>query len=397
MSKLRKQQRNQWLVVAGALLVTVGVVLYNGARMNTNLQRPLPPGQTENTAASVEIVAVTSGHYQATVTAYGNARARFQLTLEAQVSGEVVALSPQLETGERVQQGEVLLQLDDRDYQASLASARSDLASAQVSLLEEEREGDQALAEWQSAGLEGEPDSELVFRQPQLAAARAALEQSRTALASAQRDLDSTRVKAPFNALVVERVVAPGSQVQAGTELATLYSSDSVEITLQLSPQQWQNLPHSGTVALKAVNGSGQWQGRILRRSLNLDEATRQRSLVVSVDAPLEQTPALLPGTFVEATLSGTGQDGLWRLPATALSQRSEVWYVTEHNTLASFPAQVLFSDQEGIYVQPPAALSQGEQQVLVHPLNSYLQGMRVNATQPSRPAQPIGKEADHG
>ena len=395
--------QKQWLMIAGAIALLMAVLAYNGARMSTNQQRPLPPAQQETAGASVDVIEVSSGRYQATVTAYGSAEARYQLTLAAQVSAEVTTLTPKLEIGEQVQQGEVLLQLDDRDYQAALANAQSDLASARVSLLEEEREGAQALAEWQSAGLEGEPDSELVFRRPQLAAARATLNQAEAALSSAQRDLENTQVKAPFSALVVERLVAPGSLVQVGTELATLYSSDSVEITLELSPQQWQSLPQASNrqwlaepwpVTLTAVNGNGQWQGQVLRQSLNLDAETRQRALVVSVASPLEHTPALLPGTFVEASLPGEARAGLWKLPPAALSQRSEIWYVTQENTLASFAAQIAFSDKTAIYVQPPENLSESVQRVLVHPLNSYLQGMRVT---PRSSQTPLISQAEAG
>jgi hypothetical protein len=76
----------------------------------------------------------------------------------------------------------------------------------------------------------------------------------------------------------------------------------------------------------------------------------------------------------------------LWKLPGSALSQEGEIWYVRADNTLASFPAKPLFNDGDVIYVSVPDTLQGREQNVLVHPLNSYLAGMRVHPVQ----------EADH-
>jgi RND family efflux transporter MFP subunit len=384
-AKPMHHRRRQWLAVGLALTALAGVLLFNASQSSNHNKRPLPTGKPPVNAANVAVINAESGRYRAHLTVFGNAQARYNMTLQAQVAGEITTLSPSLETGQRVQQGDTLLQLDDRDYLSALSSARANLASAKVALLEEEREGAQAQAEWDAAGLDGDPDSELVFRKPQLAAAEASLANARSEVARAQRDLDNTRVQAPFNALVVARLVAPGSLVQTGTDLATLYSSDEIEITLELSSADWNNLPASldpnqpWPVQLTAVNGSGQWQGQVTRLALNLDETTRQRALVVTVQSPLDQQPALLPGTFVEAELTGVERDGLWQLPPSALSQRSEIWYVSADNTLASFPAQVAFADPNAIYVAPPAALAGSTQQVLVRPLNSYLQGMLVN------------------
>ena len=378
-------RKQQWIALLVAVATLAGIIVYNGIQMADHGSRPLPAVRPEAIAANVSVIDVETGRYRAHLSAYGNAQARYQMTLQSQVTGEVMALSPQLDSGGRIRKGDLLLRVDDSDYQAAVASARAELASAQVDLLEEQREGEQARAEWNSTGLDGTPDSELVFRQPQLEAAQAAVINARSQLHSAERDLANAEVKAPFNGLVVERLVAPGNLVQVGTELATLYSSDEVEITLELGNADWNMLPTDWDqstpwpVQLQAVNGSGQWQGMVSRVALHLNEETRQRALVVKVNQPLEQIPTLLPGTFVEAQLNGMEQDGLWQLPPSALSQRSEVWYVAENNTLESFSAQVLFSDTDAIYVRPPAHLATTTQQVLVRPLNSYLQGMLVN------------------
>ena len=255
-----------------------------------------------------------------------------------------------------------------------------------MTLLEEERQALQAEAEWRASGLEGEPDSPLALRQPQLAAARTALDNAQAAVDSARYDLAQTRITLPFDALVISRDIAPGSYLQAGTQVATVYSSDRVEITLSLPARDWQNLPDgdrllSGAwpVTLTGVENGQQWQGRVLRTEQHLDSTTRQRSLVVAVDQPLALEKPLLPGTFLKARLVGDQVDGLWQLPSSALSQRGEIWFVDTDEQLDHFATDPLFNDGEHIYVRAPKTLAGTPIQVLSHPLNSYLKGMLVN------------------
>lgn len=385
---------SQWFVLLAAILLLLGVVLLVRQQILAEASRPAPAKTVQEQHPDVSVVSVQARSYAARVTAYGVASPHFELTLTAQVAGQVEALSADFEPGKRLAKGDLLAQLEDCDYRAAVAAAQKDLGDARVSLIEEQREGLQAKAEWAASGLDGEPESELVLRQPQLAAAEAAAANAEAALASARKDLRQTRITAPFDALVVERKIALGSYLQAGTEVATLYSTDYMEIAVCLSTEDWAKLPetnklHSGQwpVELSNAQNGQSWSGRILRAKQHLTDGTRQRPLLLAVDHPLDLDPPLLPGTFVKAHISGRNLDTLWKLPGSALSQKGEIWYVRADDTLDCFSASPQFSDSEAIYVSVPDSLAAGEQKVLVHPLSSYLQGMRVN---------PVVAEAGH-
>jgi len=184
---------------------------------------------------------------------------------------------------------------------------------------------------------------------------------------------------------VISRDVSPGSYLQTGTQVASLYSTDWVEVKVSLSDREWQSLPDASTlttgdwpVILQAVEGAATWQGKVLRIEQHLDGTTRQRSLIVGVDKPLDQQPALYPGVFVEVSLAGRQMDNLWQVPTTSLSQRGEIWYVTADNILAKFPTSPVFSDENYIYIRPPQQLADFPQQILLQPISSYVEGMAV-------------------
>jgi RND family efflux transporter MFP subunit len=365
------------------LIITVVLVKHLSA---AQANRPIPTKKEQAPSPDVSVIKVVAGSYASEVKAYGAAKPHFNITLTAQVAGQIDSISDQFETGKRLKKNTIMAKLENSDYQAAVESARQALSSAKVSLLEEERQGLQALSEWKSSGLEGEPDSDLVLRKPQLAAAKATVKQAEASLKAAEKDLSQSAIKAPFDALVINRAVSPGGYVQTGAEVATLYSTDRVEISVALSAQEWNNLPslailNSGNwpVEIESVEDHHIWQGRILRAEQNLNVETRQRSLIIAVDEPLDLEPALFPGTFVSAHITGRNVAGVWKLPSSALSQRGEVWYVTADNTLQKFSASPLFSSSGYIYIQPPESLNNTPVMILVSPLNSYLEGMAVN------------------
>ena len=382
------KRQQKWVALLAANLLLIVVVFYNGHSLAEKASQAAPKREEHIPAADVRVTTVTSASFAPTVEGFGAAQPRFSLTLAAQVSGQVLRLADNFESGRTFKEGEPLLELEDSDYRAALASAENDLAAAQVALLEEQREADQARNEWQSSGLEGEPDSALVLHKPQLESAKAAVTNAAAAVASARRDLQQTTIAAPFDSMIVSRNVSPGSYLQSGDEVAQLYSTDRVEIELPLSQRDWRNLPDLATldqgswpVTLTSVETGVQWQGHIHRAQLHVDDSSRQRSLIAVVDQPLDQSPPLAPGTFVRADIPGREIDQLWRLPPSSLSQRGEIWYVND-GVLKKFAAEVMASDDKAIYIQPPQSLLDRNVHVLTHPLSSYLPGMSVNAVE---------------
>lgn len=335
----------------------------------------------------VSVLSAKVGSYQPSIEAFGSAEPKYSLVLEAQNSGQITRLASQFEAGKKVSAGEVLAVIADTSYQASVATQEYAVTSAIVALKEELRTAEQALDEWKASGLPGQPSSDLVLRKPQIAEAKAALLDAQSSLKEAKQNLEDTKIKAPFNGLVVSRDIVPGSYVQAGTEIGTLYNTDRMDIEIALSAKDWAKLPSIEVmqksrwpVTLTDVETQDQWQAYVLSVDNHRDSSTRLRTLVIAVDNPLQQTPALYAGSFVKASLKGHKLDNLWQLPSTAFSQKSQVWYLNQDNRLKAFSASPVFSANGQVYIEPPVTLQGSEQRVLLRPYNSYLEGMKVTS-----------------
>lgn len=371
------------LVTVAAAVSIAAVIAYTSTKMNS--QRLKPTLQSTPTYPNVAVINAKKGTFQAQIEGYGEATAKYNLQLSSEIAGTVKSLSDKFETGAEFKQDELLLGLNTVAYEQYVAAARAELAQAKLDYLEEQRQGEQALTEWQASGMTGEPDSPLVLRQPQLDAANSVLLNAQKSLDSALRELQLTQIRAPFDAVVVSRSVDLGSYIQQGAAIATLASTDRVEIRIPLSSYQWQNLEPTTSnghpnwpAEVINIDGTATWAGYVQRVEQHLDSDTRQRSLVVVVDKPLTFSQPLLAGTFVKVAVSGRQLSDLWQVPAAAITQDNMIWYVDENGQLARFIAQKQFEKDDAVYILPPADMERAD--IVARPLNTYTQGMLVNA-----------------
>jgi RND family efflux transporter MFP subunit len=318
--------------------------------------------------------------YPAVVTALGEVLPLWQSTIKARVEGAITYLSPRLQVGNRVKAGELLARIAKEQFQMKVSEAKERLATATVNLLREEREAREARKNWERSGIGGKPASALVLRQPQLEAAQAEVKAARAALTHAETQLANTDIRAPFSGVIMQRAVNPGETLFTGDDIFKLYGMQTMEIGVHLDAEQWELLGKAiaGTTArLMAIEQGGNWTARVVRDSLQLDRESRLRTIFLQVDKPLEQTPPLLPGTFVRAEISGPKVPDLLCIPETALTQQGLVWYVDQGNRLLCRRAEPVFYGKGVIYIRY-FQNSRRPLRVAVWPNAGYTRGLHV-------------------
>ena len=133
----------------------------------------------------------------------------------------------------------------------SLAAQENFLASEleQAALAQEEARAKQAKLNWEDIGYDEEP-SPLVLRIPQLKEANAVITSARADLDQAKRNLNRSKIRAPFDGRVKARLVGLGQSVSGTTPLGEVFATDYAEIRLPLSANQlpFVNLPSSADV-----------------------------------------------------------------------------------------------------------------------------------------------------
>lgn len=312
-----------------------------------------------------------------------------ELAVMPQVTGIVQAVHPNLVPGGRIQAGDILLTVDDRDYQLALERSLHNLKKARMDLRIEEgnhvvaRREFELIRKYDPGGLHKKP-SDLALRKPQLTRARAALAAAETEVARARLDLERTRIKAPFNAVVLERNVTAGSLVSPQTTVASLAATDTFWVRLAV--------PHAVLTAIDLPHGNEPGSpvelrdatdpdglpipGRIVRILGDIDPAGIMARLVVEVTAPLQQTPPLLLEQPVKASITGRTLKNCFRLPRTAVRLDNAVLLADPDDRLIIRHIEPVWKDADWIYVQN--GLNEGDR-LIVSPVAAPVAGMSLS------------------
>ena len=209
-------KRNLVLLGVAALLLAAGaLVVRRGA---------VPTVQTVTVTASGGTAAAGAGGGAISVTANGYVVARTKAAVSAKIAGRLAFLS--VSEGSFVHQGDVIARLDNADYQASLAQAEANVASARAALAETESDRDQLVREATRLQNVRAQNANLVSQQEfDAAQSRAAQAEARVRSASARLDaagagvrlaqasLDNTVIHAPFTGTVLRKEAEVGEVV----------------------------------------------------------------------------------------------------------------------------------------------------------------------------------------
>ncbi len=308
--------------------------------------------------------------YTVAIQTQGTVRARTESTLIPEVSGRILTVSSNFREGGFFEKGEVLLEIDPSDYETAVTVAKARLAEARVRLAEETAQADQAQRDWERLGTSETPPS-LVLRGPQLALAQANVDAMEASLAEARRNLEQTRITAPYEGRVLQKNVDVGQVVSPGTLLAEIYAVDYAEIRLPLTSEQFSmlNMPAvvrggpqvEGEVPVTLRTRFGReeisWEGTVVRVEGAVDSQSRQINVIAQVDDPYgaAHSRPLKVGLFVEAVIEGRTLEDMYVLPRTALREATYVLTLTEDNRLHRVAVDPVWSTTDEVVFREPS------------------------------------------
>ncbi len=302
-----------------------------------------------------------------------------------EVPGKIVRLSPNLVPGGRVRRGELLAQLDPRNYEAAVAQQEQLLAQAELNLSLELNRASVARREWELLGRPERSDPRLAQREPHVEAARKAVDAAKAALRQARANLERTRLTAPFDALVVEEAGEVGQVLQPGTPLATLVGTEAFWVQISLPMEKLEGLGFgadgvSGSpvvVEQRLANGTSiQREGHLLQLMGQLDPQTRTAQLLVEIPDPLEGDGLpLLPGAFVDVSIEGGVLRDTWEIPRSFLRDGTSVWVVDHEGALRRRDVEVGWRTADTVIV---TSGFEPDDQLVLSPLRLPIEGQPV-------------------
>ena len=373
------------------VIIAIGIVI---AVVFIMLKKPPQRQEQIVLAPLVKVEPLDRRDIQMIVRGYGTVTPRLQVEIVPQVSGKVVWVNPQFRAGGFIRRGELILKIDPRDYELSLRQANAAVAEAQVMLDLEKAEAKIAKEEWQQLHPGQEPDSPLVFHEPQIRQAQARLESAEAGLATANLNLERTRPSLPVDAVIMNERIDLGQYVMIGQSMGAAYGIESMEIEVPLQDKElaWfavpdntvlvnaDQSPKKGAVARVSANFAGEekcWSGYVVRTTGQVDITSRLISVVVEVFEPFKDsgsTPPLLPGMFVEVAIEGNTLKNAIAVPRDAMHNNNEVW-VAKDGQLDVQLLDIVRADRDFAYAD--SGLDDGDM-IIVSSLDTVIEEMKV-------------------
>lgn len=349
------------IVIAVAAFVTVKII-------QSTEPEPQRSGASKRTAMLVEVTKAERGTYSPQLEVMGLVRAREDVMLSPRVSGEIIERSDNFTPGAHVKKGEVLLKIDPADYKNAVAQSESALHQAEADLQVEM--GRQTVAKLDYELLDEDiaaGNESLILRKPQLNAAKADVEAAQAQLDQAKLDLQRTTIRAPFDAQILSREVAVGSQVAPGDNLGRIAGVDSYWVTATVPLRQLQYINFAsqsdGDGSPAKIRNRTAWAPGVFREGYvskligALDEDTRLARVNVVVPDPLalqpdhEGLPPLIIGALLEVTIEGAPIEDVVRINRDYLRENDTVW-IKDAGKLRIEPVEVLFRDGKFAYIK---------------------------------------------
>lgn len=262
----------------------------------------------------------------------GEVRAREESPLSFRVGGKLVRRA--VDAGARVEQGQVLAELDPADQALQAQAAQAQLAAAEAELARSKGDLDRY------AKL---VDQQLVSRSTydaQKAAYEAAAGQARAA--RAQRDVTRnqagyTELRAPRAGVIASRQAEAGQVVGAGQTIFVMAADGGREVAIDLPEDRIRQFKVGDSAQVELWSAPGQrLPGTIREIAAAADAQTRSFAARVALDAAAAGEVEL--GQSARVYLAQANGDGSLHVPLSAL-QRGEdgaaaVWVVRQGKTL---------------------------------------------------------------
>jgi RND family efflux transporter MFP subunit len=376
-----------WMPLLIAALTVVGAFVIVATAPSVEFKEPARAIPTVRT-----ISAETETHRHR-VRTQGTVAPRSEADLVPEISGRVVWISSSLAPGGFFEKGDPLLRLERRDFELAVKRQRAAVqrAESEFEFASSEYERRQGLSD---AGVAS--PSQLGEKRRTAAVAESNLVDAQAALEQAERDLERTEIRAPFDGRVRQEQVDVGQFVARGNPVGNIYATDYAEIRLPIPDHQlaflaFPDLRRSDTgdageapvVLLRAMFAGRrhEWTGRIVRSEGEIDSKSRMVNVVARVEDPYRSNeandrPPLAVGLFVEAEIVGPEANDVIVVPRYAMRGDSRILIVNAKNELRSKPVEVLRIDRDDVLVQGP--LAEGDR-ICVSPIQVVVEGMSVN------------------
>lgn len=293
-----------------------------------------------------------------------------RFTVAPKVAGKLEKLLVNL--GDPVKNGSLIATIDDDEYEQQLVQAKAELDVSRANLIDAGNSRDAASREFErvktlreqkiaSATELDQAESAFVAAQAGYEVARVQIRHKEAAVRAAEVRMAYTQIRAVWEngqapRIIAERFVDEGAMLRANDPIVSIVDLERVLGVIHVVEKDFPKIliGQSAVMTTDAYPGKS-FEGRVVRKSPILDEATRQARVEIEIPNP---EGLLTAGMFIRAELQFEHHDDALIVPSSAVvtrNGRSGVFMADPGNSRATFvPVEIGIAGPERVEILTP-------------------------------------------
>lgn len=365
-------RKNIISIVSGVILLGIGFFV---ASSLAGRERPQSQ-QLDKIVQSVITEEVKNQTITTRVIESGILTAKFRIELFSEVQGVMEPTAKEFKPGNSYRRGELMIKIRDDDYSANLQAQKSSLQNLITSALPDLRlDFPDAYLKWDKYVREFNmnkpipPLPEPTSEKEQFYITGKNIYTTYYATKNMELIYNKYNLHAPFDGILIEALVNPGSLVRPGQKLGDFIDPSVYEMEVAVGKSFYPYISVGQKVEVgEGATSSRKWEGKIIRINGRVDQTTQTVKAFIEL-----QGKDLKEGMFLEAEIHGNEEANAFEVNRNLLINQSEL-FVVNGETLESKTVEPVYFTESTVIVR---GLEDGDQ-LIAKPVAGGYHGMEV-------------------
>lgn len=285
------------------------------------------------------------------ITANGNLVAKNKIELFSEVQGILKPLSKDFKAGTTYKKGEVILKINSEEHYANLQAQKSNLFNSITSIMPDIRlDYPEEYEKWQKYLASFDFNKTTPTLPPTNSEKEKFFISGRNIyttyynVRNMEVRLSKYTIRAPYNGVLTETFVNPGTLVRQGQKLGEFINPKVYEMEIAISATYRDLLQKGKKVELHNLENTQSWLGKVIRVNGKIDQASQTIKVFIQIN-----NQDLKEGMYLEADLLAKSEKDAYEITRKVLVNNNSV-YIINDTVLKLVPVQpVYFKDQSVI------------------------------------------------
>lgn len=333
--------------------VAIFFVIVLGLAISNYLVKSKKKLQRKTTTEAVFNVDVIKGkrvdkHYM--IEGFGRFFPYKSISISPEVSGRIVKVNKEFIEGGFIRKGEVIAEIDNRDYILNLKILHRELSILKEELKIELAKQKSAIEELNTSSnilkLDDNSTIYILKRFPYVKKLKDKIEIAKSKIKLAELELERTKIKAPFDLYITTKYCDYGTYVQKGQKIAECISTEKLYIKGNIDKSQLFYIDGLNHVSVKFKLYNRDFIGRFYK----LDKVLDNNSLLANVIVEIDEFPKYaFINDYIKFYVIGKELKGIIQIPESVYRENGQVWLVKNGKIHIKY-IDVVYKDNKYIY-----------------------------------------------